>query len=283
MSTWSDDTKKYCCQHAKKGCPPKTCTLWGDPHVITFDQVGDDKNQAVSFYGDGDFWVVRSSQVSIQGRFEGTKYTERLAATNQIVVSGAFIHGHKIEVGTQDSGIVTVDGASMSFGTTSHAADNSFSVSYDSNGQVPDVVPEGNEKRVVHMTLPLGIKVDVFQWTNYLDVQITMSSLPDQDGVCGNFNGDHGDDSTRNIFERIGARVKPGENLLSGQAKIEWTHQMQAMLHAECASTTLAAAKTHCTTFLGSMASTPNLPQACQFDYCFGINVLARKHAKTYA
>merc|ERR1712056_108583 len=119
-----------------KGCEiaAKMCTLWGDPHVISFDQVGTDKNQAASFYGDGDFYLVKSSTVTIQARFEGTKYTEGLAATNQIVVGGTFLHDHKIEVGTQDSGIVTVDGQAVSFMSTYHAPDGTFSVAYNNQG-----------------------------------------------------------------------------------------------------------------------------------------------------
>merc|ERR1719382_1757319 len=190
---WTPAKKTYCCAQAGKGCVAKLCTLWGDPHVISFDQMDTDKSKAYSFYGDGDFWLVKSSTVSIQARFEGTKYTEGLAATNQIVVGGAFLHGHKIEVGTQDSGIVTVDGRVVSFMSTYHAPDGTFSVAYNSQGQVPDVVPAHNEKRVVHMTLPLGIRVHVFQWSNYIDVQVHMTAQTGQDGVCGNFNGNHAD------------------------------------------------------------------------------------------
>jgi len=146
---WSVAKKDYCCEKENKGCAKKTCTLWGDPHIISFDQVGDIKGEALSFYGDGDFWVVKSPAVSIQGRFEGTKYTEGLAATNQIVVSGTFLNGHKIEVGTKKSGIVTVDGQAVfaSFPAVApyKAADGSFTVAYDAQGEVPDVVPEGNE------------------------------------------------------------------------------------------------------------------------------------------
>merc|ERR1719229_1754715 len=75
---WSLAKKTYCCANGGKGCAPvlKMCTLWGDPHVISFDQMDTDKSKAYSFYGDGDFWLVKSSTVSIQARFEGTKYTE---------------------------------------------------------------------------------------------------------------------------------------------------------------------------------------------------------------
>merc|ERR1712039_1089001 len=285
MEVPTPEKRAYCCKTMNVGCPKppavkKMCTLWGDPHVITFDQVGTDKSQASSFYGDGDFYLVKSSTVIIQGRFEGTKYTEGLAATNQIVVGGAFMHGHKIEVGTLDSGILTVDGQKViaTFPSTYHGA--GFTVTYDGQGEVPDVVPEGNEKRVVHMDLPLDVRVTVYQWKNYMDVQIEMPKQPGQDGVCGNFNGDQGDDTTQTIMARVGARVRPSENLLSGKALIEWTPQMDKMMQVECAAATRAAGHAKCAADLGAAGDVVN---SCTFDYCFGMNVRARKHAKTYA
>jgi len=280
---WTAAKKAFCCEHGGKGCPAKICTLWGDPHIISFDQVGTDKNQALSFYGDGDFWVVKSSTVHIQGRFEGTKYTEGLAATNQIVVGGPFLHGHKIEVGTRDSGILTVDGQPVMPRFPSTYRGDGFSLRYDAVGEVPDVIPEGNEKRIVSMDLPLGVKVRVYQWNNYLDVEIEMSPQAQQDGVCGNFNGNHGDDTTQSIIQRVGARVRPSENLLSGQAMIDFTPQMQRMMAAECATTRQASAQAFCSTSLGVADAGATLVRSCMFDECFGMNVRARKHAKTYA
>merc|ERR1712039_195219 len=245
----------------------------------SFDQMDTDKNKAYSFYGDGDFWLVKSSTVSIQARFLGTKYTEGLAATNQIVVGGAFLHGHKIEVGTLDSGILTVDGRKVIAGFPGSYSGAGFSVTYDGQGEVPDVIPEGNEKRIVHMDLPLGVKVTVYQWKNYMDVQIEMPKQPGQDGVCGNFNGDQGDDTTQTIMARVGARVHMSENMLSGTALIEWTPQMGKMLRTECDAPTRAAGRAKCATDLG--AATGKVVKACTFDYCFGMNVRARSHAKT--
>jgi hypothetical protein len=256
------------------------CTLWGDPHVIQFDQVGTDKNQAPSFYGDGDFWVVRSDTVQIQGRFEGTKYTEGLAATNQIAVGGPFLHGHKIEVGTLDSGVLQVDGQPVLGTFPGSYSGAGFRLTYDSQGAVPDVVPEGNELRIVHMELPLGVKVSVYQWKNYLDVQVEMSPQAGQDGVCGNFNGNHGDDTTQAIIKRIGARVRPAESILSGSAKIDFTPQMQKMMDAECPAATKSRAQARCSRSLGGAAGP--LLMSCMFDECFGMNVRARAHAKTY-
>merc|ERR1719215_2450823 len=199
---------------------------------------------------------------------------------NQIVVGGAFMHGHKIEVGTLDSGILTVNGQRVIAGFPGSYSGAGFSVRYDDQGEVPDVVPEGNDKRVVHMDLPLGVKVTVFQWKNYLDVQIEMSKQPGHDGVCGNFNGNAGDDSTQSIMARVGARVRPSQTLLSGTALIEWTPQMDKMMRVECAAGTRAAGHAKCTQYLGAAG---NVVNSCTFDYCFGMNVHARRHAKTYA
>merc|ERR1711920_671213 len=126
---------------------------------------------------------------------------------NQIVVGGPFLHGHKIEVGTRDSGVLTVDGQPVmsTFPSSYHGA--GFTLTYNAQGEVPDVIPEGNEKRIVHMDLPLDVKVRVYQWGNYVDVEIEMSPQPQQDGVCGNFNGNHADDTTQSVIQRVGARV----------------------------------------------------------------------------
>merc|ERR1711933_649096 len=154
---------------------------------------------------------------------------------------------------------------------------------YDAEGEVPDVVPEGNEKRIVSMELPLGVKVRVYQWNNYVDVQVEMSPQPQQDGVCGNFNGNHADDTTQSIIQRIGARVRPSDNLLSGQAMIEFTPQMQRMMAAECAATRQASAQAFCSKSLSVADAGATIVRSCMFDECFGMNVRARKHAKTYA
>jgi len=254
--------------------------MWGDPHIISFDQVGTDKSQALSFYGDGDFWIVKSATVHIQGRFEGTKYTEGLAATNRIVVGGPFLHGNKIEVGTRESGVLLVNGKPVIPHFPGSYSGDAFTLHYDSQGKIPDVIPEGNEKRIVHMDLPLGVRVSVFQWSNYMDVQIEMSAQPGQDGVCGNFNGNHGDDTTQSVIQRIGARVRPAETLLSGQARIDFTPEMEKMMAAECQAATRASSQATCSKLLSWAPG--NMVKACTFDMCFGMNVHARRHAKTY-
>jgi len=227
---------------------------------------------------------VKSSTVQIQGRFEGTKYTEGLAATNRIVVSGAFIHNHKIEIGTLDSGILHVDLQPVikTFPDSYTSMDGTYKLTYDDQGVVPDVVPEGNEKRVFHMDLPLDVHVTVFQWKNYLDVTIEMPAQPGQDGACGNFNGDASDDTTERIMSRVGAQIDGGAGFLSGRAQIEFTPQMEKMTAAECVGARHTRAQSECTRILGQGAPALEL-KSCVFNICFGDNPRARQRAKTYA
>merc|ERR1719401_2380002 len=79
---------------------------------------------------------------------------------------------------------------------------------------------------------------------------------------------------------RVGARVRAGENLLSGTAPIEWTPQMDKMMRVECSAATRAAGHAKCVQYLGAAG---NVVNSCTFDYCFCMNVRARSHAKTYA
>lgn len=243
-----------------------------------------DKKSATSFYSSGDFWLVKSASVHIQARFEATKYTEGLSATNRIAVGGPFLQGHRIELGTHDSGVSTVDGDPVLGAFPSGFTSDIFNLRYDDDAmEPPDMLPKKNKKRVVHMSLPLGVSVTVYRWENYLDVRIRMPPRPGQDGVCGNGNGDAGDDSTRRIMARLGSsRVDVGDELLSGRPEIDYTPQMAKMMEAECAVSLQARGQDLCRRQLGRAAPV-NETRSCMFDYCFGVNVHARSDAKGYS
>eukprot|EP00419_Tripos_fusus_P058887 CAMPEP_0172927744 /NCGR_PEP_ID=MMETSP1075-20121228/217619_1 /TAXON_ID=2916 /ORGANISM="Ceratium fusus, Strain PA161109" /LENGTH=873 /DNA_ID=CAMNT_0013789013 /DNA_START=52 /DNA_END=2674 /DNA_ORIENTATION=- len=72
--------------------PVGTCTLWGDPHIRTFDGIRSD------YYSPGEFWIVKSDNVWIQGRYLPTKVTSGLGVTKSIAVGGPFLKGHKLRV-----------------------------------------------------------------------------------------------------------------------------------------------------------------------------------------
>lgn len=250
--------------------PVGICTFWGDPHIVTFD------GAKPSFYGNGEFWIVKSDQVHIQGRYLGTPWTHGLAATNKLVVSGPFLKGHTIVVSTMDSGIMTVDGvAVLSTVGSSYDIPNVARLTYSSSGEVVDPTQTEFEKRIVRMDLPLGITISVMKWPNYIDLSIVMPRQENQDGSCGNFNGNPADDSTDAIISRIGDRVSVGDSLFHTQAADVLSLEMQKMLNRECSGQIFAHAQRMCTSSMN--------PAACQYDVCFGMNGHARKEALRYA
>merc|ERR1712186_5317 len=73
--------------------PPSTCDIWGDPHINTFDKGHAD------FYGEGIKWIVKTSDVQIQGRYKATPFTNGLAATNAVAIG---VQGHTLKVGCME-------------------------------------------------------------------------------------------------------------------------------------------------------------------------------------
>merc|ERR550525_1669146 len=72
--------------------PPKTCMVFGDPHVMTFD------GNRADYYTPGEYWIVKSSTVKIQGKYAPTRMTNGLSVTNEIAISGSFINNGKLIV-----------------------------------------------------------------------------------------------------------------------------------------------------------------------------------------
>lgn len=249
----------------------KTCLFWGDPHVSTFD------GAVPSFYGEGEFWIIKSPMIRIQGRYNGTRYTDGLAATHKMVISGEFIDGARIEVGSLTYGDIEFDDADIlsSLGAAFSLPGGKGTISYDADGELIDEAQGDLPRRVVHMQLPLGLEVTVFRWKNYIDMRIESPPIPGTDGSCGNYNGDKDDDDTRDVFERIGPRVAPGENLFSRRAQMEVTHEMLDMIEHECIPDVLTAGEVACRSQLPEEQTNRMMVSSCVFDYCFG----AEQHA----
>jgi len=249
--------------------PIGECTFWGDPHLVSFD------GGRPSFYGDGEYWIVRADAVRIQGRYMGTKYTEGLAATNKIVVGGAFLKGHTIMVGTLESDVLTVDGQPVLAGFPSSYTlpGGAGSLTYNDQGELVDPATKVWEKRVVTMSLPMGVHITVFRWANYLDLRIRMPALPGIDGSCGNFNNDPSDDTTEAIMARIGATVPHGENMFHSRADIDWTTTEEKLL-ALCPRDKYSTGQSRCQG--GTMQV-----KSCMINFCFGSNEHALRMAKS--
>jgi len=258
----------------------KTCLFWGDPHLVSFD------GARPSFYGDGEFWIVKNDQVHIQGRYMGTKYTFGLAAAQKVAIGGPFLNNHVIEIEPMESkygGRIMVDRQPVLGEFGLYVVDNNLAtIQYNGVGELIDEATSQWTTRAVHLNLPQGIHMTVFRWGNYLDLKIQMTRLPDgQDGSCGNFNGEAADDTTAAIFSRIGPRVPSAEMMFSSTADVSMTMEEAKMLQTQCPQNTHSEASALCRQKLPSGTTAENT--ACAFDVCFGMNEHALRSAKTYA
>merc|ERR1719162_2118885 len=151
-------------------------------------------------------------------------------------------------------------------------------MTYNGDGKLVDEAQAAFGKHIVHMDLPLGVRVTVDRWKNYLDLKISMAPQPGQDGSCGNFNGQKDDDSTVAIMERVGARVAPDDLLFHHQADIKVTPEMWKMVVADCLPEKLEEGKKECHRELPSGSTSVEM-HSCLFDHCNGAN----EHALRYA
>mmetsp|Transcript_55430 Transcript_55430/g.153457 ORF Transcript_55430/g.153457 Transcript_55430/m.153457 type:complete len:224 (+) Transcript_55430:2-673(+) len=212
----------------------------------------------------------------------GTKYTAGLAATNKVVVGGPFLEDHVISVGTLEDGPITVDGKPvLKEFPSSYRLDDLAVITYSAEGKLVDKATKDWDRKVVRMELPLGVHLEVFRWNNYLDLRLTMPKQPDQDGSCGNMNGDADDDTTEAIYSRIGARVPSGELLFNDRAPVDLTTVEEKLL-TMCEPEKLAKAQTECAKDLASLTRTPSAVQtkSCMLDICYGANEHTLKMAK---
>merc|ERR1719382_336307 len=181
---------------------PKTCLIYGDPHVKTFD------GAHANYYTSGEYWLVKSKTVLIQGKYAATEATNGLAVTKQIGISGPFINGNKLIIGAMHA---TWNGQPIltTFPATEDLGNGMVHIEYNCHGSLLQKGREGKEMHVIHIQLPLGVHIQVNRWNevgegSYINVQITMSRQPWQDGQCGNFNGNSADDARLAVRARLG-------------------------------------------------------------------------------
>merc|ERR1712194_387717 len=115
-----------------------TCIGWGDPHVRTFDGMRAD------YYSSGEYYIVKSPVVSIQGRYLPTKFTNGLAVTKMVAIGGPLLKGNKLIIGPLAT---TWNGAPILTGFPSH---------FDQPGIVHVKIADGT---------PEGLLVQVNRWT----------------------------------------------------------------------------------------------------------------------
>jgi len=247
--------------------PQRHCRIFGDPHVVTFD------GQSASFYSQGEYWIVKSTTVWMQGRYLPTPVTNGLSVMKEIAIGGPFLDGKdgKKNVLRISSLRATFNDIPIipGFPDAWENQDPMIKVVTDGSGQVMQSSRNGKQMHVVHVDLPLNVHLEINRWNeagegDYINTMITMSMQPNQDGHCGNFNGVLEDDMRPAIRSRIGTTGVPPQELLF-HTKTPVTPINRPDLN-NCATDKTERAKEVC--LAKSKTGIPN--KECMIDVCFG-------------
>jgi len=200
----------------------KVCLIFGDPHAMTFDGVRAD------YYTPGEYWIVKSDTVWVQGKYQPTRMTNGLAVTKQVGIGGPFLGGHKLVIAVDQ---ITWDGTVVqqgfeNLGATWQSATPPINLVYNNQGTIMQNSRAGKKLHVVHVQLPLGVKMEVNRWKEpgegaYINVRLIMRPQPGQDGHCGNFNGQKEDDTRTAVRARVGKTGVPENALIFPGPKTE--------------------------------------------------------------
>jgi len=205
--------------------------IWGDPHIVTFDlmrtvrqsfwnevnQIEDGpgtwglhQHVVPDFFHTGDYWVVKSARVNIQGRYG----SDGGWALHGLAFSGPFLQEHTlvIEHLWEGLGNVTWDGRHVSALPSFRNRLVQVGLTLDRRGQL----------KHANVSLPEGVKVKVERnsWNRGRSASVTAcitmhKQTGGQDGHCGRADRDLSDDTTEHLFERWGSQVPAGELLFS--------------------------------------------------------------------
>jgi len=251
------------------------CMLWGDPHIYVFDG-----KRQVRFLEHGDFWIVNSSSVSIQGRYAaGGPQGQAPAVIQALAIGGDFLQGRILTIEAGGQTLWNGQPILEAFPSTFEEA-GLITARYDDDSEHIDPGLRNLQVKSIEARLPMGVRVTVNRWPDHLDVLLAMRPLPGgQDGHCGNFNGDAADDSAELIRQRTGAQVSEDDLLFSVHSPAS---PMVSASIEDCPPDLRERAEQECvdaTPVDRPAASADAFLQSCIMDVCFAGDRFAREDA----
>jgi len=205
---------------------PAECVIYGDPHVSTFDQKqvlalvqGAEQQDAVR-----DFWLVKSDNVLIQGRYENVDLLQSASYSKQnkfmtaIAVGGPFLGSQKLTIQPMN-GLIMWNGEAILSSAPSTFQNEFVNIVYSNS--VAHVHDKRKKVMGFDIKLPMDVKMVVNRFRTHLGIRIMMSKSAGGahgvDGQCGNLNGDSTDDDNEMVSMRMGdTGVDESDSLLEG-------------------------------------------------------------------
>eukprot|EP00971_Amphidinium_carterae_P333042 6467535-Amphidinium_carterae.1 len=128
-------------------------------------------------YKYGDYWVVKSTDVHIQGRYWSSKYRGN-SMTRALAVGGPFLKGNLLMIEPLDG---TVEWNGVEVVTTFPSSFEISGIVYMKYHDRSEVVRTGGSHpsiKGLDIMLPLGVRLTVNRHSGHLDILITMHDLP---------------------------------------------------------------------------------------------------------
>jgi len=210
----------------------KTCTIFGDPHIIGFDKTqktesllnfmarnhGKPRHSSpdiveLSRNISGDFWIVKNNLIQIQGRFNQKNNRTQRTFLRSVAIGGPFLENNTLLIGKQNGKVFWNNDTILSSMPSEFSNDLIYAKYHNESFYVQD------PRRVfpgIDIELPLGVKLLVNRGKNGVGMRITVpvADLPGSfDGQCGNANGIEDDDTIELIETRNSHRVEPADLL----------------------------------------------------------------------
>jgi len=202
-------------------CPASTCSVFGDPHIQVFDQpteavllnlnsAEDGHPGEVGAFETGNFWLVKSGLVEIQGRYSMVQQRDaNKPFMTAVAIGGSFLQGNKLLIEAANGGVTWSGQSILTELPSEFHMDSLVKAKYDNESSV--VQDPAQRTRGIDVELPRGVKLTVNRFPYHIGLAITMTKLAagegGQDGQCGNFNGNVMDDTAELIQQRMGKQV----------------------------------------------------------------------------